>query len=173
MPTGHGRLGRPARSDYNHKVRTQCALVLAAALALAGCHRGSASKDAVRQAVIDYLGGHGMNVSAMSVDVTDVKLDGDHGEANVSFTVKSAPGAPVMAITYMLELRGAKWVVTGRKQAGGMPHGGAIPGGAMPGGAVSPHGAMAPGGMANPHGAGAGGAMPSPQDLPPIDKTKK
>jgi hypothetical protein len=159
-------------------VRIPCVLVLAAALALAGCHRGNASKDAVRQAVIDYLGGHGMNVAAMNVNVTDVKLDGDHGEANVSFTVKSAPGAPVMAIAYMLELRGAKWVVTGRKQAGGMPHGGAMPGGAMPGGAmpggaVSPHGAMAPEGMANPHGAGAGGAMPSPQDLPPIDKTKK
>jgi len=125
----------------------------------------------VRQAVIDYLGGHGMNVAAMNIEVTDVKLDGDHGEANVSFTVKSAPGAPGMAIPYLLELRGDKWVVTGRKQTGGIPHGGAMPGGAMPGGAANPHGAMAPGGAPNPHGAG--GAMPSPQDLPPIDKTKK
>jgi hypothetical protein len=79
-----------------------------------------------------------------------------------------------MSMIYLLDQQGAKLVVTGRKQAAGMPHGGgAMPGGAMPGGAMNPHGAMPPGTMTNPHGAGAGGAMPSPQDLPPIDKTKK
>jgi hypothetical protein len=153
-------------------VRIQCALVLVA-LALAGCHRGNASKDAVRQAVIDYVGGHGLNVTAMNIEVTAVNFSGDHGEANVSFTPKSAPGAAGMSMIYLLDQQGAKWVVTGRKQTGGMPHGGAMPGGAMPGGAMNPHGAMPPGGVANPHGAGAGGAMPAPQDLPPIDKTKK
>ena len=143
-------------------------------LAVAGCHRSNASKDAVRQAVIDYLGGHGMNVAAMNIEVTEVTLTGGHGEANVSFTVKSTPGAPAMSIPYLLELQGGKWVVTGRKQAGGMPHGGgAMPGGAMPGGATNPHGAMMPGGAVNPHGAGAGGGMPAPQDLPPVDKSKK
>jgi len=123
----------------------------------------------VRQAVIDYVGGRGLNVSAMNIDVTTVNFNGDHGEANVSFTTKNAPGVPGMSMIYLLEQRGAKWVVTGRKQAGGTPHGA----GAMPGGAVNPHGGMMPGGMANPHGAGGGGAMPAPQDLPPIDKTKK
>lgn len=126
----------------------------------------------MRQAVIDYVGGHGLNIAAMNVDVTTVNFNGDHAEANVSFTPKSAPGAPGMAIPYLLELRGAKWVVTGRKQTGGMPHGGAMPGGAMPGGAENPHGAM-PDGMANPHGGGAAGGMPSPQDLPPTHKTAK
>jgi len=155
-------------------VRISWALVLAAALALSGCHKANSSKEAVRQAVIDYLGGHGMNVAAMNIEVTAVSFSGDHGEANVSFTVKSAPGAPGMSRIYLLEQQGAKLVVTGSKQAGGMPHGaGAMPGGAMPGGAVNPYGAMPPAGMANPHGAGAGGAMPAPQDLPPIDKTKK
>ena len=150
-------------------MRIQCVLVLTAALALSGCNRGNANKDVVRQAVIDYLGGHGMNVAAMNVDVTAVNFTGDHGEANVSFTLKNAPGAPGMSRIYLLQQQGAKWVVTGSKQAGGAPHGG----GAMPGGAANPHGAMPPGGMANPHGAGANGAMPSPQDLPPVDKTKK
>lgn len=164
--------GLPVAADYNQKVRIPYALVLA--LALAGCHRSDSSKAAVRQAVIDYLGGHGMNVAAMNIEVTDVNFTGDHGEATVSFTAKSAPAAPGMAIPYLLELRGDKWMVTGRKQTGGMPHSGAVPG-AMPGGAMNPHGAMAPGGMANPHGAGAGagGAMPSLQDLPPVNKTKK
>ncbi len=148
-------------------VRISCALVLAA-LALAGCHRANSSKEAVRQAVIDYVSGRGLNVSAMNIDVTAVNFSGDRGEANVSFTPKSGPQVPGMSMIYLIEQRGDKWVVTGRKQTGGMPHGG----GAMPGGA-NPHGAMAPGGMANPHGAGAGGGMPAPQDLPPVDKTKK
>jgi hypothetical protein len=138
------------------------------ALALAGCHRREASKDAVRQAVIDYLGGHGMNVGNMNIEVVAVNFSGDHGEANVSFTPKNAPGVPGMAMTYLLEQQGAKWVVTGRKQTGGLPHEGAAPAGAM-----NPHGAMPPAGTANPHGGETGGAMPSPQDLPPVDKTKK
>jgi len=150
-------------------VRISCALVVAAVLALSGCQRGNASKDAVRQAVIDYVGGHGLNIAAMNVDVTAVTFDGDHAAANVSFTPKSAPGTPGMSIPYLLELRGSKWVVTGRKQTGGMPHSGA----AMPGGTENPHGGAAPGGMANPHGGGPGGAMPAPQDLPPVGKTSK
>ena len=143
-------------------MRISSTLVLAA-LALAGCHRGDSSKDSVRQAVVEYLGGHGFNVSAMNIDVTAVNVSADRGEANVSIATKTAPGVPAMSIVYLIEQRGAKWVVTGRKQTGGMPHGHA----AMPGGAVNPHGAMPPGGMANPHG-----AMPAPQDLPPVDKTK-
>jgi len=86
----------------------------------------------------------------------------------VAFTPKSAPGAAGMSMVYLLEQQGSKWVVTGRKQAGGAPHGGE-----MPGGTANPHGAMPPAGMPNPHGAEPGGAMPAPQDLPPVDKTKK
>jgi hypothetical protein len=61
-------------ADYNRKVRISCALVLAAALALSGCHKSNASKDAVRQAVIDYVGGRGLNVAAMNIEVTAVNL---------------------------------------------------------------------------------------------------
>ncbi len=156
-------------ADYNRKVRISCALVLAAALTLSGCHKSNANKDAVRQAVIDYVGGRGLNVAAMNIEVTAVNLSGGRGEANVSFTPKSAPGAQGMSMIYTIEQQGDRWVVTGRKEAGGAPHGG----GSMPGGMANPHGTTIPGGMANPHGAGAGGAMPAPQDLPPIDKTKK
>jgi len=147
-------------------VRISFAMVLAA-LALAGCHHENASKDAVRQAVIDYVGGHGLNVSAMNVEVTAVNFSGDRGEANVSFAARTGPGGPGMSMTYLLERQGAKWVVTGRKQSAGAPHGGI-----MPGGLANPHGAMPPAGMANPHGSGAAGA-PAPQDLPPVDKSKK
>lgn len=146
-------------ADYNRKVRISCILALAAALTLAGCHRGDASKDAVRRAVIDYLGAHGMNAAAMNVEVTAVNLDGDRGDASVSFTAKGGPALPGMSFVYLIERRGAKWVVTGRKRSGG---------------ATNPHGAMPPAGMANPHGMGAGGAgMPAPQDLPPVDKSRK
>jgi hypothetical protein len=153
-------------ADYNQKVRIPCALILAA-LALAGCHRGNASKDAVRQAVVDYVGARGLSVAAMNIEVTAVNFSGDHAEANVSFTPKNSPGVAGMAMTYLLQQQGAQWMVTGRKQAGGAPHGG----GAVPG-AANPHGG-APDGMANPHGAGPGGAMPAPQDLPPTHKTTK
>lgn len=138
-----------------------------AVLALAGCHRESVSKDAVRQAVIDYVGGRGLNVSAMNIEVTALNFNGDRGEANVSFAARSGPGGPGMSMIYLLERQGAKWVVTGRKQTAGAPHGGIAPGGA-----VNPHGAMPPAGMASPHGPAAGVA-PAPQDLPPVDKTKK
>jgi hypothetical protein len=108
--------------------------------------------------VIDYLGGHGMNVAAMNVEVAAVNLDGDRGEASVSFTAKGGPVVPGMSFVYLIERRGARWVVTGRKQAGG---------------AANPHGAMPPAGMTNPHGMGAGGTMPAPRDLPPVDKSRK
>ena len=130
-----------------------------------GCNRGSTDKTAVRQGVLDYVAGRGLNVSGMTVELTSVQFNGNHADATVSFTPKSGPAGAGMSMTYQLEQRDGKWVVVGRKEAGGSPHGGS---GAMPGGA-NPHGAGAMPPAENPHGA----AMPSPQDLPPTDKTKK
>ena len=131
-------------------------------LALTACNRGSQSKDAVRQAVLDHLSGVGLNLSGMNVDLTSVQFNGDHAEAAVSITAKGGPSGSGMNTVYSLEQKGGKWQVTGRKDAGGAPHGGGM----------TPPGA-------NPHGAGAmpsapagGGRMPSPEDLPPAS-TKK
>jgi hypothetical protein len=152
-------------------VRFTCVLVLLAALT--ACHRGNQSKEAIRQGVIDYLSGKtsslALNMSAMDVQVTDVTFTGDQADAAVSITPKNTPGGG-MNVNYHLEQANGKWVVKGRKDAGGTPHGGgAVPaaGGAMPGaapGAENPHGGMAPGAT--------GGKMPSPDDLPPSGKKK-
>lgn len=100
-------------------------------------------------------------MAGMNVDLTSVQFNGDHAEAAVSITARGGPAGSGMNTVYSLEQKGGKWQVTGRKDAGGVPHGG----GATPG--------------ANPHGGGAmppppanGGKMPSPEDLPPAS-TKK
>lgn len=143
--------------------------VLTLAVCLAACNRGNNNKDAVRQSVIDFVAGRGLNVSGMNVDLSAVTFNGNQADATVSFTPKSGPAGSGMSMSYQLEQKDGKWVVTGRKDAAGSPHGGA----AMPGG-ENPHGGAMPGG-ADPHGgsmgAPAGGtAMPSPHDLPPTKK---
>lgn len=117
---------------------------------------------------MDYLSGKtsslALNMSAMDVTVTNVTFNGNQAEASVSITPKNAPGGG-MNVNYHLEQEGAKWVVKGRKDAGGTPHGGgAVPSGAMPG-AENPHGGAMPPGAT-------GGKMPSPDDLPPTGKKK-
>ena len=119
---------------------------------------------------MDYLSGKtsslALNMSAMNVEVTSVTFTGNQADAAVSITPKGATGGG-MSVNYHLEQEGNKWVVKGRKDAGGAPHGGgAIPPGAMPDGGNPHGGAVAPGG-ASPHG-----AMPSPEDLPPAGKKK-
>jgi hypothetical protein len=151
--------------------------VLILAVVLGGCNHENAQKAGVRQGVVDYVAGRGINVNGMNVELTSVKFNGEKADATVSFTPKSGPAGSGMSMDYQLERRDDKWVVVGRRDIGSSPHGGgATPGGAMPGGA-NPHGAGAMpgapmGGAAmppaeNPHG---GAAMPSPQDLPPTKK---
>ena len=105
-----------------------------------------------------------MNMPSMAVDLKSVQFNGNHAEATVSIYAKTGTSADGMVMTYQLEHQGNKWVVTDRKDTGGMPHSGAAPapGGAMPG-------MSAPQGGANPHG---GAAMPSPSDLPPAGAKK-
>ena len=136
------------------------ASLLLVLLSFAACNRGSQSKDAVRQAVLDHLAARGLNLAGMNVEVTSVQFNGDKADANVSITPKSGPAGAGMNTVYTLEQKGGKWAVTGRKDAGGTPHGA----GAAPD-AANPHGGGAP-----PPAAGGGGKMPSPEDLPPSGK---
>ena len=137
------------------------ASLLLVLLSLAACNRGTPSKDAVRQAVLDHLAARGLNLAGMNVEVTSVQFNGGQADANVSITPKTGPAGAGMNTVYTLEQKGGKWAVTGRKDAGGTPHGA----GAMPPDAANPHGGGAP-----PAAPGAGGKMPSPEDLPPSGK---
>lgn len=132
-------------------------------LCLAACNRGNTNKEAVRQGVIDFVAGRGLNVQGMDVAVTNVTFNGNHADATVQFTPKGGPAGSGMSMNYQLEQQGSKWIVTGRKDMGA-PHGGAAtpPGGAMQPPPDNPHGGMAP--------APGGAAMPSPNDLPPVKK---
>jgi hypothetical protein len=147
---------------YNQDVRFIWATALV--LCLAACNRGNTNKEAVRQGVIDFVAGRGLNVSGMNVDVTAVQFNGNHADATVSFTPKGGAAGSGMSMQYQLEQQGSKWVVTGRRDMGA-PHGG---------NAATPGGAQAP--AENPHGgmgappANGGSAMPSPNDLPPVKK---
>jgi hypothetical protein len=140
------------------------ASLLLVLLSLAACNRGNQSKDAVRQGVLDYLASKGLNMAGMNVEVTAVQFNGERAEASVSITAKGGAAGTGMAPVYVLEQKGGKWAVTGRKETGEAPHGA---GGAAPGG-ENPHGGAMPPGAA----AGPGGKMPSPEDLPPAGKKK-
>ena len=138
---------------------------------LAGCNRGVQNNDAVRQGVLDYLSQKaGMNVAAMEITLTSVKINGNQADATVSFAAKGATTAQ-MTMQYHLEQKDNKWAVVGRQDSS--QHTTSAP--AATGG-DNPHGAgTAPGG-ANPHAGGmpaaGGGKMPAPEDLPPAGKKK-
>lgn len=132
-------------------------------LLLAGCNRGSQSKDAVRQGLMDYLSGRkDLNIGSMDVDVSSVQFNGNRADATVSFTPKGVPASQGMTMRYQLEQQGSRWVVVGKQDSG---HSGSVP----PGSANPHEGGAAPGG-ANPHGSGV--AIPSPEDLPPTGGPK-
>jgi hypothetical protein len=147
---------------YNRRVRTVLTFLLI--LGLAGCNHGVEDNAAVRQGVLDYLSQKaGMNVAAMDITLTAVKIDGSKADATVSFAAKvSKAAAALMTMQYHLELKDSKWAVVGRQDSG--QHG-ATQAPATPGG--SPHGDAMP--MTAP---GASGKMPAPEDLPPAGKKK-
>jgi len=152
-------------SGYNRGVRISSVILLL--LSLLACNRGTPNNDAIRQGVLDRLAKGGF--AAMDVTITSVQFNGSQADATVSIAPKGNAGA-AMTMKYHLEQQGNKWVVVGRQEPPGSPHGGAAAG-AMPSGqpgAASPHG----GGMAPAGPPPGGGAMPSPQDLPPTGKKK-
>ena len=135
---------------------------------LAGCNRGAKDNAEVRQGVMDYLSQKaGMNLAAMDITLTSVKINGSQADATVSFAAKGS-GAAQMTMQYHLEQKDNKWTVVGRQDSS--QHTSATP----PAGGGNPHGGMAPStpgaepsAGANPHG-----AMPAPEDLPPAGKKK-
>ncbi len=149
-------------------MRTAVLVLLALSLA---CNRGTHSNEAVRQGIIDHLANRaGLNVKGMDVAVTSVDYKGNEADATVSITPKGGSPGQGMSMKYHLQQQGNQWVVTGRQDAPGSPHGaGAMPGAANPHGAGAPPAETPQSGMTPPPG-GSGGKMPSPEDLPPVKK---
>jgi len=82
----------------------------------------------------------------------------------VTITPAGGSEAQGMSMNYHLQQKGDKWVVVGRADAAGSPHGG----GAMP--PAAPAGNDPHSGMGAAPGAPGGAKMPSPEDLPPAKK---
>ena len=89
----------------------------------------------------------------MTVSLTNLERNGSQAEATVSIVPSGGNAAQGMTMKYHLEEKGGKWVVVGRQDAAGSPHGGAAAPAAAP---------------ADPHGGAT--EMPSPEDLPPAKK---
>ena len=110
--------------------------LFAAALLLAACAKKNIeNKDAIRQAVVEYLNARqaqtGLDMSTMDVNVTAMTFERDTARATVEFRVKNSEAG--MQLNYTLDRKGDKWVVQAR-QDGGQGHGvvGAEPGVAIP-----------------------------------------
>ena len=113
--------------------------IVVAAIALAGCSRNIQTKEAVREAVVEYLNAKqaemGLNMSAMNVEVANVSFQTDTALATVAFNLKTGEGG--MRMNYELERKGSQWVVRSAKMAGGapgLPPGGREPASPLPGG---------------------------------------
>jgi hypothetical protein len=113
-------------------------------LMMAGCNRGVENPEAVRKAVLDYLANKkGLNVANMQVDVTALTFRQNEADATVSFRTKGSSSGSGMTMNYTLEKQGNVWVVKGRADSGGTPHGAT---GMAPGATGMAPGAMMPSG---------------------------
>ncbi len=122
---------------------TNAALV--AVLLAPGCARNINNKDAVRQGVLDYLdqrkGQLALDTSLMNVNIANVTFHNNEADATVAFEMKGK-NETAMSMNYVLQRKGDKWVVKGRKESGANRHGGQGLPGAIPG---TSGGALPPG----------------------------
>jgi len=109
--------------------RIALAAALIFAVLLAACARKNIeNKDAIRQAVVEYLNARqaqtGLDMSTMDVNVTAMAFERDTARATVEFRVKG--GDAGMQLNYTLDRKGDKWVVQ-PKQEGAGGHGVVLP----------------------------------------------
>jgi outer membrane murein-binding lipoprotein Lpp len=128
-------------------VRLDALLVLAVLLTLllGGCSKNIQNEEAVRSAVMEYLNARapqtGLDMSAMTVQVSTMSFERDSARVTVSVAPKGVGGG--MQINYELDRKGDKWVV----RPNASPHMTVAPNGseALPPGhpAVAPNGSQA------------------------------
>ncbi len=100
-----------------HKLISIVALILCCVPA-AGCKKAQQDDNAIRAALQKHLSERAdLNMAAMDMDIKQVKVEGNHADAQVEFRVKQ--GGPGMQMAYTLERQGDAWVVRGAKPAGG------------------------------------------------------
>lgn len=97
-------------------------VLVAGMLVLAACARKNIeNKEAIRQAVIEYLGSRqaqtGLDMSTMDVDVVAMTFERDTARATVAFKVKNSDAG--MQLNYTLDRKADKWVVQPKQDNGG------------------------------------------------------
>ena len=68
----------------------------------------------------------GLDMNSMTVEIKNVRYEGNTAKAEVAFKPKASPDAG-MSMNYTLERRGNQWVVAGRADSTGAAHGGGTP----------------------------------------------
>ena len=135
------RYGKPQGACIIGEVK-RIALFTAALLLAACARKNIENKDAVRQAVVEYLSARqaqtGLDMSTMDVNVLAMTFERDTARATVEFRVKNSDAG--MQLNYTLDRKGDKWVVQARQDAG-QGHGVVLP----PGDAGKPSGELPPG----------------------------
>jgi hypothetical protein len=105
-------------------------LLAFAVLLGAACNRAPKNVEAIRQGVVDHLQKNtGLDMSAMTVEVTNVTYRGNEADAMVAFKPKNSPEGG-MSMSYTLENENGRWLVKKRAGSGGMganPHAGGPP----------------------------------------------
>ena len=103
-------------------------MLIFAAVVGAACNRAPKNEEAIRQAVVDHLQKNtGLDLNAMTVEVTNVQYRGNEADATVAFKPKNMPEGG-MSMNYTLETQSGRWQVKKRAAggaAGANPHGGA------------------------------------------------
>jgi hypothetical protein len=112
-------------------VRTMLLCLVGAALVLSGCGRsgGVQSKAAIQEAIERHLQKQStVLLDNMTVEVQDVKFEGDRANADVKFRSKQSPDV-VVGRQYVLRRVAGQWQVESSSSPGGMgsPHGGPTP----------------------------------------------
>ncbi len=83
--------------------------------------------EAVRQGVLDHLAARSdLDLKAIQVEVTSVSFRDSEADATVSIRPRAAEAGGAFQMRYTLERRWGRWVVKGRAEAAGSPHGGAM-----------------------------------------------
>lgn len=103
------------------------ALTIASVIGIAavGCHRLD-SKPAVQAAIEEHLKRRpGLVLENMTMELEEVKFNGETAEARVKFLSKQAPGSFV-EVRYTLRQEGGRWEVESSSPLGAManPHAG-------------------------------------------------
>ena len=95
--------------------------ILAAMIVIAGCKPPVTASDGIREAIQQHLASlKTLNLSAMNINITEITVDRNTAQAQAEFTPKNgAPAGAAMRVSYSLEKRDDKWVVTKTGSLGG------------------------------------------------------